>query len=134
MKLPNFKRLNKSDFKQDFQELIDGLSFSLNSGIESVYEALNRKLTFTDNFSSTIYNGVVNVDSDGKLKSTVTFNVSSSNVMGLFVISAKTNGSSLPTGTPFCVFEQNNKTIKVNYIRGFPANQDFTVTIIAIDN
>ena len=49
MKLPLFRRLFKTDFKQEFQELVDQLSVSINVGIENLYDALNRKLSLRDN-------------------------------------------------------------------------------------
>lgn len=134
MKLPTFKRLNKTDFQKEFQSLVEALSFSINIGIESVYTALNRNITFSDNIASTVYTFSVEVDSDGIPKSNINFNVATTRTLGIIVVSARTSGSSLPTSTPFCSFEQNNKTISINYIKGLPADQVFTLTIIAIDN
>jgi len=65
MKLGSFKRLMKQDYDSTFQPLVEKLSFSINSAIESLFDALNKKLTLKDNFSATVKTFDVRVDATG---------------------------------------------------------------------
>jgi len=54
MKLPNFKRIFKSDYKTEFHSLIEPLSFSINNGIEVLYQTLNKAVSLKDNVACTV--------------------------------------------------------------------------------
>ena len=45
MKLPNFRRIIASDYDQKYKDLVETLAVSINQGMDSVYDALNKKIT-----------------------------------------------------------------------------------------
>jgi hypothetical protein len=136
MKLPNFKRLIKSDYKQEFQSLIETLSFSLNNGIEVLYQALNKSITLKDNVACTVKDIIVEVDSTGNPKAKTSFSLDTSNrILGICVLNVinLTTPTLLPSSGVFVSFSQESRTININNIKGLPENQQFTLTIVAFD-
>lgn len=137
MKLSSFRRIITQDFKKEFQELIEQLGSNINDGFNSVYSALNKRLTFADNISCTVKTINVTVDSSGNLLQPVSFGLDVQNtpVMGVVVVSATnlTNSVVYPTSTPWISFTQNANTIIINNIKGLPANNIFTLKVIAIN-
>ena len=136
MKLPNFRRLIKSDYKEDFQELVETLSFSLNNGIEVLYQVLNKSVSLKDNVACTVKELEVSVDSTGTPKSRLSFSLDTANkvlgVVVLNVINVK-NPSILPTSGVFVSFSQESRSVIVNNIKGLPADQTFLLTVVAFD-
>lgn len=136
MKLPNFRRLIKSDYKEEYQGLIETLSFSLNNGIEVLYQTLNKAVSLRDNVACTVKDIDVEVDSSGVPVGKLRFSLDNTNrILGLFVLNAINTETPtiLPTSGVFISFSQENKTIIVNNIKGLPANQPFTLTIVAFE-
>lgn len=136
MKLPSFRRLIKSDYKEEFQELIETLSFSLNNGIEVLYQTLNKAVSLRDNVACTVKEIDVQVDSNGSPIGTLKFSLDNTNrILGVFVLNAinTKTPSVLPTSGVFISFSQENKTVIVNNIKGLPSGQPFTLTIVAFE-
>ena len=137
MKLPNFKRLIKGDYKVEFQDLIETIGFSVNNGVEVLYQALNKSLTLKDNIACTVKDVTVEVKDDGTPKSSISFSLDTNNrILGIMVISATntTNQLTYPTSTPFISFTQNGKTITINNIKGLQSGQKYTLTLVAFDS
>ena len=125
MKLPSFKRLFKGDYDEKEQNLVDKMSYTINSGIEVLYEALNRRLNFTDNFNSSQHTLTVTVDSSGKPIQTTVFtsNISGSAV-GILVLKAVAGTDTVPifpTSAPFISYSQNNKGFTISNVKGLTA-------------
>lgn len=136
MKLGNFKRLISNDYKQDYQALIEQLGLSLNNGIEQLFTAVNGKLTFEDNFLSTVKDIEILVDATGKPMNTASIALSNNNtVKGCLVLSAinKTNSTTYPTGTPFISFTQNGTTLYIDNITNLQPNNRYLVKLIAFN-
>jgi hypothetical protein len=136
MKLPNFRRIIKSDYETDDQKLIETLSFSLNNGIEVLYQALNRALTLQDNVACTVKEFTVEVDATGTPKSKTSFTLNTSNrILGVMVLNAinTKNPSILPTAGVFMSFYQEGKTVTINNIKGLPENQIFNLTTVSFE-
>lgn len=136
MKLPSFRRLIKSDYKEEYQGLIETLSFSLNNGIEVLYQTLNKAVSLRDNVACTVKDIDVQVDSSGIPIGSLRFSLDNTNrILGLFVLNAinTKNPSVLPTSGVFVSFSQENKTVIINNIKGLPSNQQFTLTIVAFE-
>lgn len=136
MKLPSFRRLIKSDYKEEYQGLIETLSFSLNNGIEVLYQTLNKAVSLRDNVACTVKDIDVQVDSNGIPVGSLRFSLDNTNrILGLFVLNAinTKNPSVLPTSGVFVSFSQENKTVIINNIKGLPSNQPFTLTIVAFE-
>jgi hypothetical protein len=134
MKLPLFRRLFKTDFKQEFQELVDQLSVSINVGIENLYDALNRKLSLRDNILCTVKELEITVSPTGIPITTSIIQLDiSGRVDGVIVISAVniTDSSVYPSSGVFVSWTQNQNGILINHITGLPANQKFRVKMVA---
>ena len=135
MKLPSFKSIKKTDFEEDYQELIETLSVSLNNGIEVLYDALSRRVSLRDNVSCTIRDIEVEVDSSGKPKDSITIKTDlTTKVDGCQVIYAlnKTNVANYVsnTGGPFMSFDVVQSGIKVNHIAGLVANNKYLLRVV----
>jgi len=134
MRLPSFKRLIRTDFKQEFQALVDQLSVSINVGIENIYDALNRKLTLRDNIACTVKEIDVKVDEAGTPSTTTQFQMDISNRLdGIVVISAlnQTTSSMYPTSGIFISWTQTQTGILINNITGLQSEQTYRLKIVA---
>lgn len=137
MKLPNFKRLIKADYAQEFQDLIETLGFSVNNGVEVLYQALNKSLNLKDNIACTVKELTVEVKDDGTPKTQLTFTLDTSNrILGITVLSASnlTNPTIYPNFTPFISYSQSGKNVTINNIKGLQSGQKYSLTIVAFDN
>lgn len=137
MKLPSFKRLIKTDYKPEFQDLIETLGGSLNEGINALFNALNKRLTFQDNFACTVKDIIVKVDSNGIPTQGGSFNLDVQNlpVTGLLILRVQNldNSASYITTTPFINFVQNGNSIIINNIAGLAANTNYRIRVLAIN-
>ncbi len=135
MKIPNFKRLTKSDYNKEDQEFIDKLGFIINNSFEVIYEALNRKVDLVNNIACTVRDVTLSVDSEGAPVATASFSLDNpqSKVIGCQVISCVNLDESnvFPTATPFITFTQTNTGILINNVAGLPAGTNFRLKIVA---
>ena len=137
MKLPNFKRLIKSDYAQEFHSLIETIGFSVNNGVEVLYQALNKSLSLKDNIACTVKELTVEVKDDGTPKTQLTFTLDTSNrILGITVLNASnlTNPTVYPSFMPFISYTQSGKNVTINNIKGLQSGQKYTLTIVAFDN
>lgn len=133
MKLPNFRRLFKTDFKEEFQDLIDQLSVSINIGIENLYEALNRKLTFKDNFSCSVKDITVKVDDTGKPKTSIVLPLDiSGKVDGLIVLYAinNTTRDRYVSSGIHVSWTQTQNGLNINNIKGLLADDEYSLRLV----
>lgn len=134
MKLPSFKRLNKSDFKKEEEALIETLASSLNIGIESIYTLSNNNITFKDQFAGTQVDVPVSVNSQGIPLDTTTFQLkTTAKIQGCRVIKEEnlTNSTVYPTSAPFITYQQNGNIITILHITGLSANDTHLLRIQA---
>lgn len=137
MKLPSFKRIIKSDYEETYQKLIETLSFSINTGIETIYQALNKSISLKDNIACTVKEIDVQVKENGEPTTKISFSLENTNrILGVFVLNAinTKTPSVLPTSGIFVSFYQENKNIIISNIKGLPVNQPFTLTIVAFES
>ncbi len=134
MLLPTFKRLMKSDFDQKDQSFVDKFSYLFNNGIEVIYNALNRNLTFKDNMLATVKDFTVSVNSSGIPKNTtsVSLNNTSMKAIGLEVwqVQNQTNSTSFPTSAVFISWTQENSTVFINHITGLIAGDSYRIRVV----
>lgn len=136
MRLPSFRRVFSNDFDGQYKELLDKLSGTINSGIEVLYDALNNKLTFRDNFASTVVEFTVIVDSTGTPTGTTSFRLANTlKVEGIFVISAvdTSNSTLYPPGAVFVSGTPSNNSYIINNIRGLTAGREYRIKVIALN-
>lgn len=133
-KIPGFRRLYKQDFKPEYGDLIDGLSPALNTGVETLYQALNKNLDLTYNVKCTVKDVTITVNSSGVPKGTASLqlDVKNTSVIGCQVISAQnvTDSTVFPTGQPFISFSQKNDVLIINHVTGLQADNQYTLKII----
>jgi hypothetical protein len=136
MKIPSYRRLFKTDYKEEWQPLVDKLATSINNAFDTIYNALNKNLTFVDNINSTIATFTVSVDGNGIPKQTTQFKLDSAQttVQGLIVIDcfASNDTSKYPNSGIFINFTKNDTLINVNRIKGLPQDVQFSVKVLMI--
>lgn len=141
MRIPSFKRLIKTDYSngpvENEQSFIEKISFSLNNGIEALYNVLNKNVSLKDNVFCTVKTINITVDSLGNPVGNASFvldtAMNSNRVIGIQVLAAinQVNTTTYPTGAPFVSFSQNNNNIIINNITGLQANQGYQLTLVA---
>lgn len=136
MKLPNYKRLRVEDFNQDDKDLVNKLSLSINPGIEFLYLALNGRLTFTENFQTTIKDITLSVNVSGipTVKTTFKLNDNSQRVIGAQVIYCQnlTNPNAYVTSAPFVSFTQTASGIQIDHVAGLIAGNVYQLRILML--
>ncbi len=134
MLFPTYKRLFKTDYPQDQQDLIDKLSVPVNSGFEVVYNAMSHNVSLADNIFCTITTLQAKVDAAGTPVSPISFKLATTGVIkGNQVIQVRnlTNERIFPTSTPFISYRQDSGFINVSNITGLPAGNLFELTVIS---
>lgn len=138
MKLPNYKKLFKQDYAQEYQELVDALAASLNIGIETLYNALNKRLTFRDNFAVTIKDVEVTVNASGIPTTSTGFSIDANQrVDGLDVwrVDNLTNTTAYPTGGVFITWTQGTaqtaNAVTINHVTGLVTGNKYRIRVVA---
>lgn len=135
MNIPSYRRLFKQDFDSKDQPLVERLSYTINIGFETLYQALSNRLSFNDNFNANVKTFQVQVDANGDpVGSNLGFSTTiSGNVVGILVINARNlkDSNTYPTTAPFVSFTGSSGSIKINNITGLQANTLYSLTVIA---
>lgn len=124
----------KGDYEEQFQKLVDQLSASLNYGIESLYDLSNKNVSLRDNLRCTVKDIAVSVDASGAPVGVTTFSLDiQGQIIGTQVIYAVNTANSgiYPTGGIFISYTQTQNGVLINNITGLPANQPFSLRIVA---
>lgn len=136
IKLPSLRKIFSSDFKAEFKQLVDQLGILFNGGLEPLYDALNGKLTFRDNFAATVADFVVTVDETGKPRQTTTFKLTNNQAVieGIFVIGASgaNNTNIMPIAAPFISYTRNGPMVTVTNITGLIPQVSYRIKVIAL--
>lgn len=133
MKLPTFKRLKSQDYPEEQQSLIEQISFSLNNGIEALFEALNKKLTIKDNLYATERDVELRINSAGyplaQTFATVDFG---GPVRNVFVgkVENLTNPQVFPTSGVHVSWNNTASGIQITNVVGLPPNNTFRLRIV----
>jgi hypothetical protein len=135
MIFPSFKRLVYTDFPQQFQTLVDQMSYTINNSFESIFDAMANGISIRDNLQATVVDVNVTVDSTGAPLTATSFKISNSNpIDGTQVIRAvpTQNGStSVPSSGVMISYSQTGSKVTISNITGIPANVPFSVRVIA---
>jgi hypothetical protein len=136
MKLSSYRRLYDQDFDPEYKKLIEQLGIIINTSFEELYDALNNKLTFTENFNVTIIDVNITVDSSGNPKNNTQFKLRSGQTTfdGIFAIGAKgtKDPSVIPSGGIFINAIKHNNNIIIKNIKGLQADTPYTVKVVAL--
>jgi hypothetical protein len=135
-KLSSYRNLYKQDFPGPNQDLVDKLATTINPAFNELYDALNNKLTFTENFNATVGNFTITVDANGRPANATSFklNDNQANLIGLFVINAfgAKDSSILPAGGVFVSFKKNNNYVIINTVLGLQPNISYNIKVVAL--
>lgn len=136
MKLPSYRRIFKTDYAEDYQELVDKLAVSINYGFDTVYDALNKNLTFDDNIACTIASFTVTVDIYGvPVKKNTQFKLSEKqkSIQGLIVIDCYEEKKNLPPpSAPFITFLKSENNVLIKNIKGLTADTSYVIKVLAL--
>ncbi len=133
-KAPDIKRITKEDFPEEYRDLIDKLSFPINSYFEQVRNLFTKGIDF-DNLTRELITLKVQTGNNSKPLSAVTFKtVLAGRIKGINVISANITSSTLTylTQAPFISFSQNGNIVTVLNIAGLGANTTYELLLETI--
>ena len=129
-KLPSIRRLRTDEFPSKYNDLTSKLVYGINQFFEPVYNALNKRLNFVDNFQA--------IDVEVSFTAPITDNnkVAFRNTLGLPIraviirrVDNNTDNERLQAA-PFVEFENGeNQVILVNSV-GFTAGKDYTIRLL----
>lgn len=138
-RVPNIKRLKKEDFDSKYGDLVDKLSYSLNSFMDDTINILNGNLEVS-NLTQEIKTITVQMSSDadklnkptGQLE--IVTNLKNRNVRGIICIAAsRQKEAGYPDSQPFLSFSQKSQSsIIVNTITGLQAGSTYQLTLLLI--
>jgi hypothetical protein len=133
-KLSTFRRLFKSEFKKEYHDLIEKLIVSINNGFDTVYDALNNKLTLKNNILCNVKDFTVRVNSNGEPITPLLLAVSFKNnitVVTLGKITNNTNFLSYPTtGVTISWEQQSVGFLKINHITGLIPENEYNIRVV----
>lgn len=133
MKLPGFKRLGKESIPQEFHQLVETIGNTVNSGMEVVYEALNKKVSLRDNLQCTVKDIDVAVDASGSpINPTAIQLEGTARADGWLVIRADnlTDSDVYPEGSPFLSCSQTTNGLLINNITGLQENYTYRLRVV----
>lgn len=135
MKLASFKRLDKQNFEDQYNKLIDGLSFVFNNDLQSLFDIFNGKISLGDNLLCTIKDVPIVVDENGIPNNSAQFQIDKPNmrILGCTVLNARntTNSNTYPLGAPFLSFTAGTQLVTIDHVTGLQPHQNYTLTVIA---
>ena len=130
---PTFRRIFKTDYPQDQQELVEKLSVSINNGLEVVYNAMSHNVSLTDNMFCSVNIIRTQANSSGVPTTPLSFKITTTGIIkGNQVIQARniTNPLVAVTSQPFLTYSQNDTQINVSNVTGLPVGNVFELTVI----
>ena len=130
----DLKRITKEDFPSQYQDLIEKLSFPLNSHMEQVRNLFNKGIDF-DNLTRELITLTVQTNSTSQPINKLTFKSNLRNrLKGINVISANITSSntSYPSQAPFISFSQDNSIIYINNIAGLAPETTYELLLETI--
>lgn len=134
MKIPSFRRIFKTDYKAEEQELVEKLSGTINNGFEVLHEALGKKVSLRDNLQCTVKDVDIIVDSSGvPLTNTGISRDIPGRIEGMTVIDANnlTTSTTYPSSGVFVNFIPNDNGALITHVTGLQTNNKYRLRIIA---
>jgi len=132
-KLPTLRRLFKSEFKPEYSELVEKLIVSINNGFDTVYDALNNKITLRNNLLCNIKDFKVQVTSSGIPITPLILNVdftNNINVVTIGKIDNITNSILYPSGVTITWDQIGTGSIQIKHISGLTENNVYNVRVV----
>lgn len=133
-KLPTLRRLFKGDFKPEYGELVEKLITSINNGFDTVYDALNNKLTLRNNILCDIKEFSVQVNNLGIPTNTLNLNVSFPNSVSIVTIGKITNLTNSQiypsSGVTITWEQQTGGFIVIKHITGLVSGNTYSIRVV----
>lgn len=133
MILQAFRRITKTDYAAQYQDLVDQLSVSINNGFESLYQLTTNSISLKDNISCTLKTINLSVDATGNPKNTVVVSLSQTTaVQGLVIlkIDNKTNSTNYTTSGVNISYNITNSGVQVTNIKGLNPNDNYQIKVV----
>ena len=132
-KISQSKRLNKEDFPQEYQDLVDRMGECINPFIKQVYSCLSQGLSYVDNFygqelSITTKVSATGVPVNNQFKYTLKTRPKSIQVLNVI----NTTNNVTVTSNPFVGFSISGETRTFNYITGLSPNIDWNISLFVM--
>lgn len=132
MKLPIIKRIRKEDFDPEYDGLLTGLLYAINTFFETVTNGLNRNLTFTDNFAGQVKEITITapITSTNKIEFKKEFTGQCKGIMIVEVV-PETAGELL-TASPFAQFTTTEAGISIYNITGLANGNKYRIKFVCL--
>ena len=134
MKIPGYRRLFSTDFKEKERDFVDRLGNPINAAFDTLHSALNGNITLSDNVACTVKDVTVRVDSSGIPLANTTFRLNSNQPVTMVVCGNavnQTNPSGYVLGAPFISWTQTQNGIVINHITGLRPNDTYILRVVA---
>lgn len=132
MKINSVKRLNKEDFPDEDQELIEKLSYSVNPFFEQIYSAFTNGLTFKDNFYGQAVTLTTKVNANIPVNNEIKYTLKT-RPQTILVLNVVNNTDNTPlTGSPYAGFRLNGNNLTIEYITGLVDNKEYTLSLFIL--
>lgn len=138
-KLPIIKRIQREDFP-DAPAWIDKLTYPINSFFESVYNSLNKNLTFGDNIASEIkeftFTTLASYVGTAATWEAIEFQRSiKASPKGVVLLQIYKFGSATYSpieGDVYMDWSETNGTVTIGLVRGLAASTKYTLRVLVI--
>lgn len=132
-KITSSKRLNKDEFPDEYQDLVDTLSFSINPFFEQIYGAFTNGLTFKDNFYGQPVTVTTKVDAQGRPVNNQVPYLLKTRPQTIMVLNVANNTDNTGlTGAPYVGFGISGNVLTLNYITGLLPNKEYTLSLFIL--
>ena len=134
MRLPSQKKLLREDLK-DFPEGSVSMINTINSFFETVYQALNRNITFQDNFASFVYVFTYRTPTTypASVPAVEFTNTLKTKPVGLWAIQVYDKSNYKPAAGPVYVpWIENNNLIQMGTITGLEADKSYLIRVVVV--
>lgn len=136
MKIPSLRRIFSSDFKGEYKALMDQLGILFNGGLEPIYTAMSNNLTFEDNFSATVVDVKIAVDSSGVPIQATQFKLAPTQktFSGIIVINAQgiDDPTILPESGVYVSGALNGNLVNIRNVKGLLPEVTYKIKIICL--
>jgi hypothetical protein len=134
-KLPKISKLRKEDFPEEYDTLLEGLLYGINSFFETVYSALNKQLNFSENLNTQIVEVSVTapITAARPLEFTRTINGLCKGIVVVELTNLDNAGEVLTT-SPFCQFSNGESTVRVTNITGLTSGKRYRIRLLCMNN
>lgn len=131
MKLPVIKKILREDVKEA-PKWISGIIDPINSFMESVYQALNHNITYSENFAGFIKEITYTTTSAYPMMDNIEFvNELKTKATGVQILQAVERTNYLPAPGPVYVpWVEDNGTIVLSYITGLEAGKTYVIRLL----